>query len=133
MLDKLVGSLEQIFPLLRGRRVEMASTDVAGLLDGSAAAETPQALEALKVAAAKVDRDFDVAAVSSSHSYRNIDITGKNMVNAGDYYSEEWMKAGGSVGKGGNNTYEGIRISGESSVNLGGMHGGKSVFEMRNK
>lgn len=130
-LNMLVSSLEQLFPSLHNRRVQLAKTDAVGLLRSAEIEGLSQALEALRLAAASIDKEFDVAAASYSRAYCNINITGKAILTTGDYYSEGWAKSGGLMAKGGNHSYDGLRISDESNVDVGNVYGGKSAMEIR--
>ncbi|KAK5673668.1 hypothetical protein LTR17_027903 [Elasticomyces elasticus] len=127
-LDGLITNLEQLFPDLQDQRNQMAAANAAAVIQASDIDAYPEALEALKAAARRVDRNFDVAAASTSNIYRNIEVGDKAMVNNANDYSEEWARAGGAIGKGGGHTYDGIRISGDAKVQNGDMFGGKNVF-----
>lgn len=128
-LDKLISSLEKLFPALQEQRVQMARSDVAGLIQPSEMEESSEALEVLKAAAAKVDKNFDVAASTSSNTYRDIQIGDRARVNNANIYSEGWVKAGGAIGKGGGHNYDNIRISGDAKVQNGDVFGGKGMFD----
>lgn len=128
-LDRLITNLEQLFPSLQDQRKQIAAADATAVMQASDVEGYSEALEALKAAALKVDRNFDVAAVSTSNVYRNIEVGDRAMVNNANYYSETWVKSGGAIGKGGGHKYDGIRVSGEARVQNGDMFGGKNVFD----
>lgn len=122
-LNRLVTGLEQMAPSLGDRLAQMAKNDIVGLLTG----EQSEDLQALKAAAARVDKDFENAASSESHTYKNIKIQGEALVNTGDHYDSTWR---GPMGGGGRNTYTDVTIEGKPRVILGNKFGGKSVFKM---
>ncbi|KAI7200421.1 hypothetical protein KC316_g2716 [Hortaea werneckii] len=127
-LDRLITSLEQLFPGLQAQRGQIATVDasaVVGQLDTEGHAE---ALEALKEAAARVDPTFNVAASSTSNRYRKVDIRDSALVSNGNYYSEEWARANGTIGQGSGHYYDGIRVSGQAKVQTGDIFCGKNLF-----
>lgn len=124
--------LEKLFPSLDKSRVEMLSNDVAGQLESAMAKGPPKVVEALKAAAAKVDKDFEVIASSpSSHIYRNIENTDEASVSMGDYVSADFAGAANAVLPSSSHTYNGVRNSGRSVVSMGNVYGGKSIFELQ--
>lgn len=127
-LDHFVSNLEKLYPSLGSRRADIVREGVAELLDSGITAESSHTLEALKVAARTADKDFDDAAAASSHTYRDIAVDDKSVI-TGDYYSDEWFKAGGQINRGGN-AYSGISVRGQSTAVLGTLYGGKSPLDI---
>lgn len=127
-LDSLIASLEKLFPGLQAQRGQIATVDasaVVGQLDTEGHAE---ALEALKEATARVGPTFNVAASSTSNRYRNVDICDSAQVSNGNYDSEEWARANGTIGQGSGHYYDGIRVSGQAKVQTGDIFCSKNLF-----
>lgn len=128
-LDRLITSLERLSPGLQDQRNQIATADAAAVVAPLDVEGHSEALEALKAAAARVDESFNVAAATTSHFYRNIEIYDGASVSNGNYYSEQWAKAGGAVGQGEGHDYDGVRIRGQGTkVQNGNVFGGVNVF-----
>lgn len=127
-LDRLITSLEQLFPGLQAQRGQIATVDASAVVGQLETEGYAEALEALKEAAARVDPTFNVAASSTSNRYHNIEIRDSAMVSNGNYYSEEWARANGTIGQGSGHDYNGIRVSGQAKVQNGDIFGGKNLF-----
>lgn len=115
-LDKFVTNLEKLFPNLQDQRIETAAADAAAVTQSANTEGYSKALDVPKVAAMKVNGEFNIAAATTSNVYRNIEMSDRATVDNANYYSEDWAKAGGAIGKGGGHTYDGIRISREAKV-----------------
>lgn len=129
-LDMMISSLEKLPTCSLERRKQLAKEDAAAVVPSALQTEDAEGLNALKAAAQKVDHDFAIAA-SSSHTYRNIELSGEGtFMTDGDFYSEGWAKAGGSVGQGGSHVYEGIRAHDRAQMHNGNIFGGLSPFDV---